>query len=388
MIARKIQNNVLESIKYFPVVGIIGPRQVGKTTLVKQLIKHINKTVIYLDLELHSDLFKLQEPEFFLSQQAGKLVIIDEIQIKKDLFPLLRALVDRTREPGQFVILGSASPDLIRDSSESLAGRISYHQLHPFNISEIPEKLSTLDLWMKGGFPDALLAPNSELMRKWMSNFIDTYLNRDLRQLGLKTSSQTIWKLWHMLAHINGQVLNTSNLAKSLEVTSPSVQRYIDFLEEAFLVKTLQPYSWNINKRLVKSPKIYLTDTGILHQLLGINDINELMGHPAIGNSWEAFVINQILSTKKPSLDIGFFRTHQGAEVDVVIAKGLKVLACAEIKYSNNPKISKGNIQAFKDLNAPVNFVITPSSANFYLKENIMVTSVKHFIIEILPHIS
>ncbi len=276
-IRRRILNEIKESLGFFPVVSIIGPRQVGKTTLAKTLLKEIEKPAIYLDLELHSDLNKLNDAELFLSQQKGKLVVIDEVQNKKDLYPQLRALVDQQRDPGQFLLLGSASPELIRDSSESLAGRISYHQLFPFDISEIPDTISQNDLWINGGFPDALKAPTDNLRSKWFDNFVSTYLNRDLLLLGLNASPTIIRNLWSMIAHLNGQLFNASTLAKSLGVTVPTVKRYVDFLEEAFLLKSLHPYTYNISKRLTKSPKIYLTDTGIFHHLIGISDLVEFI---------------------------------------------------------------------------------------------------------------
>lgn len=383
MVNREILTKIWDSLNYFPIVGIIGPRQVGKTTLAKQIISECNNQAIYLDLELQSDLFKLNDAELFLSQHSDKLIVIDEIQFKKDLFPLLRALVDKKQIPGQFMILGSASPDLIRDSSESLAGRIAYHRLFPFNLGELSE-IAQNELWIKGGFPGALLATNEELTHRWMDNFINTYLNRDLLQLGLNASPIVIRNLWSMMAHLNGQLFNASTVAKSLGVSVPTVKRYVNFLEEAFILKSLHPFTWNISKRITKTPKVYLTDTGILHHLVGISDFIELSGNPIIGSSWEAFVINQVDAMKKDTTDIFFYRTHQGAEVDLVFAKGLKVVATAEIKYTNSPKLTKGNLQAMEDLNAPMNFVITPSSDDFLVKEKIRVCSLKTFVFNYL----
>jgi predicted AAA+ superfamily ATPase len=340
----------------------------------------LGKPSIYLDLESPSDLLKLNDAELFLSQHSDYLVVIDEVQHKKELYPLLRALVDQNRVPGRFLLLGSASPELIRHSSESLAGRISYHQLHPIGLTEIPESVSQNDLWIKGGFPLALFAQSNDLSHRWMENFISTYLNRDLIQLGLNASPKVIGNLWRMMAHLNGQLFNASALGNSLGVTSPTLKKYVDFLEEAFLLKSLQPFSWNISKRIVKTPKIYLTDTGILHHLLGISNLVELSGNPIVGSSWEAFVINQLNALKSTRIEIMFYRTHQGAEVDLVFTKGLTVVATAEIKYSNSPQLSRGNLQAMEDLNAPVNFVLTPSSDDFLIKENIRVCALKTFI--------
>ncbi len=385
MINRILAGEILQSLGFFPVVSIIGPRQVGKTTLARQIMAEIQKPSIYLDLESPSDLFKLNDAELFLSQHSDYLVVIDEVQHKKELYPLLRALVDQNRIPGRFLLLGSASPELIRHSSESLAGRISYHQLHPIGLTEIPDSVSQNDLWIKGGFPLALFAQSNNLSHRWMENFISTYLNRDLIQLGLSASPKIIGSLWRMMAHLNGQLFNASSLGNSLGVTSPTLKKYVDFLEEAYLLKSLQPFSWNISKRLVKTPKIYLPDTGILHYLLGVSNLVELSGNPIVGSSWEAFVINQVNVLKSNRIEMMFYRTHQGAEVDLVFTKGLTVVATAEIKYSNSPQLSRGNLQAMEDLNAPVNFVLTPSSDDFLIKGNIRVCSLKTFIDKYLP---
>jgi predicted AAA+ superfamily ATPase len=223
------------------------------------------------------------------------------------------------------------------------------------------------------------------MSQKWMGNFISTYLNRDLLMLGLNASPLTIRKLWTMLAHRNGQIFHVADLAKSLGVTAPTVKRYVDFLEEAFLLKTLHPFFSNIQKRLVKSPKVFITDTGILHYLTGIDNFDQLSGNPVIGNSWEAFVLNQITSLKADNLEVFFYRTHNGAEADLVFLKGVTVVAAAEIKYSNSPLLSKGNYLAFEDLSAKSNFVITPSSDDFLFKENIRICSLKTFLTKYLP---
>lgn len=384
MIDRRIIADIKDSLDFFPVVSIIGPRQVGKTTLAKHIISQLEKPTLYLDLEIQSDLFKLNDAELFLSQYSDYLVVIDEVQLKKELYPLIRGLVDQHRVPSRFLLLGSASPELIRDSSESLAGRIAYHQLFPIELTEIPDTISQNDLWVKGGFPNMLFTENQKLSYRWMENFIGTYLNRDLLQLGLKASPKVIRNLWTMMAHLNGQLLNATTIGNSLGVTTPTVKRYIDFLEDAFLLKSLHPFHWNISKRIVKTPKVFLTDTGILHHLLGVNDFLSLSGNPIVGSSWESFVFNQVLAIKPDGLDLFFYRTHQGAEVDLVFARGLTVVATAEVKYSNSPQLTKGNFQAFDDLKAPMNYVITPSSDEFQMKENVRVCPLKNFVMSYL----
>ena len=388
MINRRITKEIIKALSFFPVVSIIGPRQVGKTTLAKEIMSESVRPTLYLDLEKQSDLFKLSDAELFFSQHSDKLIVIDEVQNKKELYPLLRALVDQTREPGQFLLLGSASPELIRHSSESLAGRIAYHQLYPLDLIEIPDTIFQNDLWVKGGFPNTILAKDDEVASQWMENFVSTYLNRDILQLGLNASPVTIRNLWSMMAHLNGQLFNASTLGNSLGVTTPTVKRYVDFLEEAFLLKSLQPFGWNMQKRLVKTPKVYLTDTGILHHLIGVTNFDSLSGHPGIGSSWESFVLNQISAIKKNNLDLYFYRTHHGSEVDLVFTKGLTVVATAEIKYSNSPHLTKGNFLAFEDLNAPVNYVITPSSDDYLYKGNIRICSLKAFILNYLPKLA
>jgi len=381
MITRRILTEIKESLGFFPVVSIIGPRQVGKTTLAKQIMSEWTKPTLYLDLEIQSDLFKLNDAELFLSAHSDHLIVIDEVQNKKELYPLLRGLVDRQRVPARFLLLGSASPELLRDSSESLAGRIDYHQLHPFDLTEITNSdVTQTDLWVKGGFPDMLFDTKPDWSVRWMESFINTYLNRDLLQLGLNASPKTIRNLWTMMAHLNGQLFNATMLGNSLGMSSPTVKRYIDFLEDAFLLKSLYPFSWNMSKRLVKTPKVYLTDTGILHHLAGITDFVSLSGNPMIGSSWESFVFNQVSALKSMNTGLYFYRTHHGSEVDLVFTKGLTVVATAEIKYSNSPQLTKGNFLAFEDLNAPMNYVITPSSDDYLFKERIRVCSLKAFI--------
>ena len=354
-IYRSITPDVLELINHFPVVGIIGPRQVGKTTLVKKLMSQINKKCVYLDLELPEDVVKLQDPQIYLEQHEDKCVILDEIHRMPDIFTTLRALIDRKRNSGRFVILGSASPDLLRQSSETLAGRIAYVELSPFNLTETIKDHDMVDHWFKGGFPEAFLSKHIDNFTIWMRNFVQTYLERDLQMLGLSADSVLMRRLWTMIAHYHGGILNASTFAKSLGVSVPTVNRYLNFLESAFIVRRLEPYHFNVRKRLVKSPKIYIRDSGILHYLAGFNNLESLYGHALIGNSWEGYVIEQIRQLLTDEMKLYFYRTHQGAESDLVLVKGTNPVACIEIKYTSQPKLPKGFRIAVDDLKVPAN---------------------------------
>lgn len=386
-----IQRFALERLKsfseVFPAVGIIGPRQVGKTTLVKEFQKILGKETVYLDLELITDLDKLKEPQIFLSQYDSKCVILDEIQLKPDLFPLLRALIDQHRVPCRFIILGSASPKLLRQSSESLAGRIAYLELQPFSFPEI-ENLKTIeDHHFLGGFPDAILPDSIETGKFWLDNFIRTYTEKDLPLYGLTADPIITRRLWEMLAWVNGNVLNLNSLGKSLSLSYHTIDKYIKYLENTFLIHRIQPFHYNLKKRLVKTPKIYIRDTGILHRLLRLNDYDQLLGHAALGGSWEAYVIEQINGLKHPDLDLFFYRTHNKAEVDLVFVKGLQPVATAEIKFSSSPGPEKGLINCIEDLKTKRNFIITPQSDDYLAKENIRVCSLPVFLKKYLDEI-
>ena len=370
MINRQVQEHVERSLKQYPVVGILGPRQIGKTTLAKTITKHCDKKVVYLDLELPSDLNKLQEPELYLSQFFDALVVIDEIQRMPSLFPLLRALVDKRIIGGRFLILGSASPDLIRHASESLAGRIIYHELSPFHIHETGYN-HMLRLWLGGGFPLSYLAQDEDSFI-WREAFIKTYLEMDIPQLGFKIPSMQLRRFWTMLAHSHGQLWNASHLAKSLGITAPTVRMYLDILEETFLVRKLQPYYINIKKRLIKSPKVYIRDSGLLHALLGIRNLDALQSHPLVGSSWEGFVIEQIISLMKKSHDVYFYRTNAGAEIDLVVFDRKNRPIAIEVKYSASPKVEKGYWIAYEDLLCKKGFVVYPGDESYPLGKNVL----------------
>ncbi len=383
MIKRILNKKIINLSKKFPCVALIGPRQVGKTTLVKEIRKKLKSESIYLDLELTSDFNKLLDAETFLTQNLSKIIIIDEVQRKKDLFPLLRALIDKDRKPGKFILLGSASPDLLRDSSESLAGRIAYEELTPFLIPEIDEQFSTGQLWIKGGFPDAFLDKLN--WNDWMENFISTYLEKDLPMLGFPADRVTARRLWTMIAHYHGNLINYTDFSKSLELSVNTIKKYINFLENVFLVRQLPSYYFNIKKRIVKSPKIYIRDSGILHYLLGLETFNDILGYPKMGSSWEGFVIEQIIAFLPKKFNSYFYRTTDGAELDLVIEKGGYPYIGIEIKFGSNVRPSKGNTEAINVLKTEHNFIIIKNDEDYILSNGFRVCGISKFLHHYLP---
>ena len=360
MIKRNSQKKISASLKQFPVVGIIGSRQTGKTTLAKLFRKqHANS--VYLDLELPSDQNKLQEPELYLGRHGGALVIIDEIQRMPSLFPIIRALVDQNRIPGRFLILGSASPDMIRKSSESLAGRVTYHELPPFQLNEIGKRRDQATaLWLRGGYPESFLARNLESSLNWRDAFIRTYLERDVPQLGIRVPAGQLRNFWTMIAHHHAQLWNASQIANSLGVSAPTVRHYLSILEDTFLVRQLRPFHANLKKRLVKAPKVFIRDSGLLHSLLGIGSMDDLQGRPLIGHSWEGFVSEQIIAQLPPRWEAYFFRTAAGAEIDLLLAHSGKKPVAVEIKFSATPEVSKGFRSACLDLQCRKEYIVYP----------------------------
>lgn len=375
MITRSIYTEVTEALSYLPCVAILGPRQVGKTTFVKSLIREINKPSIYLDLEYFADYAKLQAaPDLYFQEHEDKIVVLDEIQRMPELFPLLRSMIDQNRRPGRFILLGSASPDLLKQSSESLAGRILYLEMAPLHLREVvPAGIRYQEHWLRGGFPDALLSPNEKATELWFRGFVQTYVERDLPALGLTATPVTVRNLLSMLTNVQGGLLTYTDLANSLNITQPTVKTYIDFLESAFLVRRLHPYSSNISKRLVKSPKLFFTDSGMLHHLLGIRDFESLLGNIALGNSWEGYVIQQIIANLRTDVEAYFYRTKDKAEIDLVLVQNTKVKVAIEIKYGNTPTLSRGNTVAMDDLNAHQNLIVTPQADDFWLRKNLRV---------------
>lgn len=370
MIKRKIKDNIIKSLKTYPIVGILGSRQVGKTTLAKTVKEMVRTDAVYLDLELPSDLNKLQDAELYLRQFEKSLVIIDEIQRMPSLYPLLRALVDQNRIGGRFLILGSASPELIRHSSESLAGRIIYHELSPLNIFETDAGKFN-NLLLRGGYPNSYLAKNDEESFIWRESYIKTYLEMDIPQLEIHIPAMQLRRFWTMLAHNHGQLWNASKIASSLGISAPTVRRYLDILESTFIVRQLQPYHTNTKKRLIKSPKVYIRDSGLNHALLRIKTFDDLIGHPSAGASWEGFVIEQIVSLLPENSPYYFYRSNAGAEIDFLYFDQQNNPVPIEIKYSLSPAVSKGFWNAYEDLFCKRGYVIYPGSETYPIGKNV-----------------
>ncbi len=386
MIQRGLQERILDDLSFFPVVAIVGPRQVGKTTLARVIQKNMNVNCLYLDLELNTDAEKLQNAESFLRSHADKCVIIDEIQQKPTLFNLLRALIDEDRRPARFIVLGSASPSLIRQSADSLAGRVSYVELTPFSLLEINTIYTQQQHWFKGGFPSSLLA-SDKFAQRWVDNFLTTFVERDLRQLGYQISANTLQKMLTLLASINGNLLNNNDLARSLGITGPTVSHYIDLLEGGFMVHRLPPYFANVSKRLVKSPKVYVRDSGILHRLLRLSSFDGLLGHAIVGASWEGYVIEEICRIAEPTTEFYFYRTQAGAEVDLLIILPNSKKLCVEIKFADVPVLSKGYYQSILDLSPDYQYVIIPQSELYLKNESIKVCGLLPFLTQEWPQL-
>ena len=384
MVVRSKSDALRISMQRFPAVGLLGTRQIGKTTLARTLPQVIDREVLFLDLESPEDLQKLAAPEDYLKQHLDKCVVIDEIQIRPGLFSILRPLIDIKLEPARYAVLGSASPTLIKHASETLAGRIAYVELAGFNLLEIGfEYMDTC--WFRGGYPRSYLAGSDDECRQWLDSFIDNYIKRELPQLGLRTSSENIRRFWQMAAHANGQLWSTAAFAKALKLSNKTIDRYRDFLEGAFLINVLQPFHTNTKKRLVKSPKVFIRDSGILHRKLRIPDLDTLYGMVQVGPSWEGFVFEQIRQLKHHDIDLHFFRTQNGAEVDLVFSRAGLAIATAEIKLSNAPKTSKGQMECIKTLHTTNNFIITPRSDDYTTRHGIRICSLKTFLQEYLP---
>jgi uncharacterized protein len=369
MIRRRLQEKVAEALGKFPVVALVGARQVGKTTLARALQKESARDTVYLDLERPTDLAKLEEPELYLERYADKTVILDETQRMPDLFPVLRSLVDADRRNGRFLLLGSASPDLVRQSSESLAGRVVYLELSPLSLGEAGATTENVwRLWQRGGFPRSFLAQTDADSLQWREAFIQTYLERDLPALGIRIPSATLHRFWSMLAHSHGQLWNANKIAASLGVSAPTARHYLDILQDTFIVRQLQPYHANLKKRLVKTPKAYLRDSGLLHALLRLETLEDLAGHPCVGSSWEGWVIEQALAAVPANWRPWFYRTSGGAEIDLILERpGRRPFLAFEVKYSPSPSPSRGFWTALADLGLEEGRVVCPCEEEYPL---------------------
>jgi predicted AAA+ superfamily ATPase len=380
MLKRILSPLLAGRLQHQPAVAILGPRQVGKTTLAHEIANGSPGT-IFLDLERESDRAKLARADLFFPRHRDRLVVIDEVQTLPDLFATLRPEIDDDRRAGRFLLLGSASGALLRQSAESLAGRIAYLELTPFLLEEMltaTEMNATAhaaSLWLRGGFPRSFLAGSDAESFSWRTDFVDTFLARDLPQLGITIPAETLRRFWRMCAHLHGQLFNASQLGAALGgVAHTTTTRYLDLLVDALMLRRLPPYLANVGKRLVKSPKVYVRDSGILHALLGIHTLDDLNGHPVAGLSWEGFVIEQILATLPPLTTAGFYRTAAGAELDLVVEHAGKRIGF-EIKLSTAPTVSRGFWNACEDLGISQAYVVAPVREPYPLAENVEVIS-------------
>lgn len=374
MIARLLKNTLLQRLGQAPAVALLGSRQVGKTTLAREL--DLGKPSHYLDLERPSDLAKLEDPELYLSGFPGHLVILDEVQRLPQIFPILRSLIDERRRAGertaQFLLLGSASPELLQQSSESLAGRISYLELTPFQLRELPQpELAMETHWERGGYPDSYLATDAEMSVQWREDFITSYVERYLLQQGIKATPITLRRFCSMLAHQQGATVNLSKIAASLGIDGKTARHYLDLLEGLYLVRSLPPWSRNAGKRLVKSAKVYWRDSGLLHALAGLPTLEHVLGHPLCGASWEGYCLEQILNVLPPGAHASHYRTHAGAEVDLVIELPDGTITAVEIKRTLSPKLTPGLIESMSTLRADHGFLVIPHGETFPLSTTV-----------------
>ncbi len=369
-IARNVELDVRKRLSRNPALALLGPRQCGKSTLARHLLKDFADSV-YLDAELPSDRNKLRDAEAFLRLHQGRLVCIDEVQRIPDLFPVLRSLIDRSGVNGQYLILGSASRDLIRQSSETLAGRISYLQLAPFSLTEVPGSMKAL--WVQGGFPRSFLT-DDEASYDWRVDFVRSFLERDVPMLKSGIPPESVGRLLTMCAHYHGQFLNLEKLAGSMGVHAGTIRNYLDLLCGAFMMRRLPPFVANVKKRLIKAPKIYIRDSGILHTLLGIASLDDLFAHPVFGDSWEGFVLENILSSIPDRVSFGYYRTSHGAEMNLVLQVGSKRIGI-ECKASSAPKVTHGFWNAKEDLELDEAWIVAPVDSVYPYGEGVEVCS-------------
>ena len=380
MIPRIVTSDIERALRRQAAVALIGPRQVGKTTLALEIAR--SRDALYLDLEDRDDRNRLAEPALFLDNLEDRLVILDEVHRMPELFQSLRGIIDRGRRrgkgKGRFLILGSASIDMLRQSGETLAGRIAYIDMAPFSALEVDDARGSRDrLWLRGGFPDSYLAASDEDSLALRRDFIRTYLERDVAVFGPRVPATTLERLWTMLAHRQGTMLNASMLARALEVSAQSVTRYIDLLADLLLLRRLPPFRANVGKRLVKSPKVYVRDSGLVHALLGITSLEQLAGHPVVGESWEGHVIETLVSVLPPRATPFFYRTSAGAEIDLLIEHDDGTCWAVEIKRSLSAKVSRGFHVACADLKPARAFVVHAGDDRYPMSETLEAVSVR-----------
>lgn len=384
MIYRRRELDQLKSlVRRYPVVGIIGARQVGKTTLAHMLVKSLGRESHFFDLEDDEDLAQLADPGLSLKKLQG-LVVIDEVQRRPEIFPALRVLADRAKKRSRYLVLGSASPHLLQQSSESLAGRVAFHELGGFGFDEVPQK-SWERLWLGGGFPLSFLAESGAESDDWRRRFIRTFLERDLPELGVIIRSTTLGRFWTMLAHYHGQIWNASEFGRAFGVADTTVRHYLDIMTSALVVRQLRPWHENISKRQVKAPKIYIRDSGILHTLMGIKSQADLEKHPKIGASWEGFILSQVIRRLNvESDDCYFWATHGGAELDLLVPYGRKKFGF-EIKRTTQPQITPSMRSALSDLKLERLDVIHAGDTTFDMDKKIKAVSWKRLLQDIKP---
>ena len=381
MIYRLAEARISDLLTRFPAVAVLGPRQVGKTTLARRLVEELGAAAVYLDLELPSHRAKLSDPELYFSSQEDRLVVLDEIQRVPGLFEVLRGVIDERRRQGrrhrQFLLLGSASIDLLQQSSETLAGRIAYSELTPLLVEEVAaKKRGDRDrLWLRGGFPDSFLAADEAASVEWREEFIGTYLERDIPLLGPRIPAETLRRFWTMLAHEQGTLLNAASVAGAIGVSGQTVGRYLDLMVDLLLVRRLPPWSKNAGKRLVRSPKVYVRDSGLVHALLGLRDLDAVLGHPVTGGSWEGFVIENLLAAAPSGTSACFYRTAVGAEIDLVLDLPPKERWAIEIKRSSAPVLSKGFYLGCGDIKATRRMVVHAGEDTFGLGDGVEAVS-------------
>ncbi|MBL7964951.1 MAG: ATP-binding protein [Flavobacteriales bacterium] len=374
MLTRILHSKVEDQLRSFPAVALLGARQVGKTTLARSVTAAYGRQVVHLDLESPGDAAKLRDAQAYLEGVSDKLVVIDEVQRMPELFPVLRSLIDRDRRKGRFLLLGSSSEVIIRQAAESLAGRTAYLELFPFHVFETG--MDQCDrLWLRGGFPEAFLARSHAEAFNWMGHYMRNVVERDLSLLGLNAPARNLRALLTMLSSVHGQPLNMSMLGKSLGLSVTTIKRYLDHFEQAYLIFNLPSFHTNTRKRLTRTPKTYLLDSGMLHALNDLHSMDALRGHALVGNSWEGFVIQQVRSWLNDPGRIHYFRTMDGSELDLVITRGNKAVAALEIKTTNSPSLSKGNQLAFDAVGAKKRLIVTPSADDHPYGDGITVCS-------------